>query len=217
MTRLILVRHGETEANVSQIWHGALDAPLTPQGEAQVAAVSARLAMLHAERPIDHFYVSPLSRARITAQAIADATGLEPEIEEGLQEMSIGDWEGRTFTHLSEVDRLWERWESDPSFAPPNGESPITFTTRVPQTFEKLIKEHAGETILVVSHGGVISNLLAQWLGEGPQDWRRWDPHNCSITILDQQGENWHVYCLNDIDHLEEIGYLDPEWISTTD
>jgi broad specificity phosphatase PhoE len=213
MTRLILVRHGETEANVSQIWHGALDAPLTPQGEAQVAAVSARLAALHAETPIEHFYVSPLSRARITAQAIADAIGLEPEIEEGLQEMSIGDWEGRTFAHLRDVDRLWERWKADPSFAPPNGESPLLFTTRVPGTFQKLVEAHPGETILVVSHGGVISNLLAQWLGKGPHDWQRWDPANCSITILDQQGDGWQAYCLNDIDHLQDIGYLDPEWL----
>lgn len=202
MARLILVRHGETEGNVSQVWHGALDAPLTPRGRAQVAATARRLAALHDEIPIDHIYVSPLPRARRTAQAIADAIGLAPEIDEGLREMSIGEWEGRSFTQLRDVDRLWERWQTDPTFAPPAGESPVDFSERVSAAFARLVEAHPHETVLAVTHGGVISSLLAQWLGEGPQDWPRWDPANCAITILEQDGDGWQVHCFNETDHL---------------
>lgn len=215
MTRLILLRHGETVANVNKVWHGALDAPLTPLGEAQVTAATRRLLELHADSPIDHIYVSPLPRAQRTAQEIAKAIGLSVRTEPGLSEMSIGDWEGRTFVHLRDVDKLWERWESDPSFAPPNGESPLSFGRRVPSTFLRLAAAHPGETLLTVTHGGVISNLLAQWLGDGPQDWARWDPLNCAISVLDYEDEEWRPVIVNESEHLTSVGHLPKDWFSS--
>jgi broad specificity phosphatase PhoE len=213
MTRLILLRHAETEANVNQIWHGSLDAPLTPLGHAQVEATARRLVELHAEAPIDHIYVSPSSRAMHTAQAIAEFTHHTLRIEEALREMSIGDWEGRSMAHLRDVDRLWERWQADPEFAPPGGESPGMFGRRVPAIYQKLVDAHPGETLLTVTHGGVISNLLAQWFGEGPQDWRDWEPTNCAISILDHEDGVWYPRLVNDTAHLQEIGYLPKDWL----
>lgn len=213
MTRLILLRHAETEANVNQIWHGSLDAPLTLLGQAQVEATARRLVDLHAESPIDHIYVSPSPRAMRTAQAIAESTHHTLCIEESLSEMSIGDWEGRSMAHLRDVDRLWERWLADPEFAPPGGESPVTFGQRVPAIYQKLVENHPGETLLTVTHGGVISNLLAQWLGEGPQDWREWEPTNCAISILDREDGVWNARLINDTSHLKEIGYLPSDWL----
>ena len=206
MTRLILVRHGETEANVEQVWHGSADAPLTPRGQRQVVATARRIAELHREHPIQAFYVSPLPRAQSTAQAIGAAIGMEPVVEPDLREFSIGDWEGRSFRELAQVERLWQRWQSDPSFAPPNGESPIQFSQRVQRVFRRLVERHPGQTILVVTHGGVISNLLAQWLGEGPGDWARWDPPNCAITVLEKRDGVWHPVLVNDVSHLRSAG-----------
>jgi len=202
ITRLILVRHGETEGNLSQVWHGALDAPLTPRGRAQVDATAARLAQLHDGRPIDHLYVSPLPRAQSTAAAIAWATGLMAEVDDGLREFSIGDWEGRSFRDLREMEDLWGRWEADPHFAPPNGESPSTFNSRVVEAAQRLVAQHPGETLVAVTHGGVIGNLLASFVGDGPGDWRRFDPPNCSISILDWNGAQWTPVLINDIGHL---------------
>jgi len=213
MTRLILLRHAETEANVNQIWHGSLDAPLTPLGHAQVEAAARRLVELHAESPIDHIYVSPSPRAMRTAQAIAESTHHTLRVEEALREMSIGDWEGRSMAHLRDVDRLWDRWQADPEFAPPNGESPGMFGRRVPAIYQKLVDDHPGETILTVTHGGVISNLLSQWMGEGQQDWRTWEPTNCAISILDREDGVWHPRLINDTSHLKEIGYLPQDWL----
>ncbi|MCB0114372.1 MAG: histidine phosphatase family protein [Caldilineaceae bacterium] len=212
MTRLILLRHGETMANVEKIWHGALDAPLTQVGEAQVAAATQRLLRLHADSPIDHIYVSPLPRAQRTAHEIAGSIGLDLRVDDGLSEMSIGDWEGRTFAHLRDVDRLWERWSADPSFTPPNGESPLSFGRRVPAAFLRLSEAHPSETLLIVTHGGVISNLLAQWLGDGPQDWARWDPANCAISVLDRVDDGWTPTLVNDVAHLAGVGHLPGDW-----
>ncbi|MCB0044285.1 MAG: histidine phosphatase family protein [Caldilineaceae bacterium] len=202
MTKLIIVRHGETEANVRQVWQGSLDAPLTRRGEIQAQATGRRMAELNREHPVDHFYVSPLPRAQSTAAAIAAAIGMEPEIYAGVSEFDLGDWEGRTFVDLKETEDLWNRWAADPTFAPPSGESPATFAERIEQAFADLAAEHPQATILVVTHGGVISNLLARRLGVGPQDWRNWESHNCAITVIEQDGSGWRSVLVNDIQHL---------------
>lgn len=210
-TQLILVRHGETEGNVNQVWHGALDAPLTPRGLAQVSATATRLAAVHEATPIDQFYVSPLPRAMSTAQAIAAAINMEPVVKHGLREFDLGDWEGRTFQDLREIENLWERWEADPHFAPPNGESPLAFNARAVQTLQKLAARHAHTRILVVTHGGYISSVLASWLGQGAGDWRAFDPHNCAVTILTRTDETWRGDLVNDISHLPATARNDYE------
>lgn len=206
-TTLILVRHGETESNVNQRWYGAMDAPLTARGRAQVAAVAKAMTELAQRYPPDVFYVSPLPRARATAAAIASAIDMQPRVEDELREFDLGDWEGRTFQDLRENDDLWGRWAADPTFAPPNGESPASFGRRVRGAMRDLVEKHPGQTILIVSHGAVIGNVLTHWLGDG-RDWRRWDPPNCSITVLAQNEAHgpderaWTPLLVNDVSHL---------------
>lgn len=202
MTTLILIRHGETEANVQQVWQGSLDAPLTLRGQQQVTATAAYMAVLSKQRPIDAFYVSPLPRARSTALAIATAIQRQPTVTAGLREFDLGDWEGRSFRDLKEKEQLWEHWRVDPTFAPPNGESPYTFNLRAVSVIRTLADTHADQTVLVVTHGGLICNVLATWLGDGPGDWRRWEPHNCAITILQVIHGQWQAQAVNEISHL---------------
>jgi broad specificity phosphatase PhoE len=201
-TRLILVRHAETEANLNQVWQGDLDAPLTPRGQQQVRATAVFLVQYHSTTPFQFFYVSPLPRARSTAGAIAAAIGLEAGIEAGLREFGLGDWEGRSFRELREVENLWGRWESDPAFAPPNGESPVSFNRRAVQALADLAARHPGESVLVVTHGAFISSVLATWLGADPRNWRAYDAHNCAITVLVQGEGGWQADRVNDISHL---------------
>lgn len=201
-TIVFLVRHGETEGNVQRVWHGSMDAPLTPRGEMQVAATARRVVELARRYPIQAFYVSPLPRAQSTAAAIARALGQDPEVEADLREFDLGAWEGRSFQELREVEDLWGRWAQDPDFAPPQGESPRSFNRRATAVVERLAKRHPGQVILVVTHGGIICNALANWIGDGPEDWRRWDPHNCAITMLVRDGDIWKAVFVNDIGHL---------------
>ena len=204
MTRLIMIRHAETEANLAKLWYGALDAPLTERGKGQVAATAKRMAELQNQYPIDHFYVSPLGRAQTTAASIANAIDMQPIIDDGLREFDLGDWEGRSYADLRENEKMWDIWRDDPHFAPPNGESPASFTARAVEALERLANAHAGETILMVTHGGIIGNVMALWFGNGVQDWGKYSPHNCSIAILEKNGSGWSASVMNDIAHLSE-------------
>lgn len=201
-TRVILVRHGETTANHEQRWYGALDAPLTERGRLQVQATGERFRRRRQQEPVAAIYVSPLPRARSTAEAIAAALGIEPIVEEALREFSIGDWEGRTYRDLIDNEQLWQRWAQDPTFAPPNGESPVSFGQRAIATVQRLAERHPGQRIVLVTHGGVISCVLDAWVGGGSGDWIRWDPHNCAISELVWDGERWRAEFINDISHL---------------
>jgi broad specificity phosphatase PhoE len=198
-----LIRHAETEANVSKkVWQGSSDTPLTIRGELQVAATAAQVATLHRRYAIDVFYVSTLPRARRSADAISRAIGLPVQVDPALREFDLGDWEGRTWAELEDSENLSKRWDADPYFAPPGGESPYIFQRRVMTAFESLASVHPDQTVLVVTHGGVIRNLLGLWIGNGPDDWQRWNACNCSITILERRDRTWYPLLLNDTSHL---------------
>lgn len=201
-TQVVLVRHGETTANHEQRWYGALDAPLTTRGELQVRATGERFRTTQASAPVDLLYVSPLPRARTTAAAIATAIDIEPIIDDGLREFSIGDWEGRTYRDLIDTENLWGRWAEDPTFTPPNGESPVSFGRRALAAVQHLADCHPDQRIVLVTHGGIISALLDIWFGSNSGDWVRWDPHNCAVSELAWDGTQWRSVYVNDISHL---------------
>ncbi len=203
-TTVILVRHGQTEGNLQQVWHGTMDAPLTETGCKQAEAAGRGVAALQDRFPIDYFYVSPLPRAQSTAAAITAAIELQPTVDDVLREFGLGDWEGRTFTDLVETEDLWTHWEQDPEFAPPNGESPYSFNQRVVSAIEELVARHEGHTILAVTHGGVIGSALGTFLGNGAGDWQNWDPNNCAISVLQYSEEDgWQGVLVNDVAHLD--------------
>lgn len=216
MTTLILVRHGETEANLQQLWYGSMDAPLTARGEQQIVATARHFGMRAKEQQIDAFYVSPLGRTRKTARAIAQAIGMEPTVFDELREFDLGDWEGRSLFDLQETEDLWERWKADPAFAPPNGESPQSFGERSLRVARHLADTHPGQTILAVTHGGIVCNVMAAWVGNGLDEWAKWEPHYCAITILQWERERgrWRALAFSDIAHLpaELIVHQEPPY-----
>ncbi len=212
MTTLILVRHGETTANVTGIWQGSQDAPLTERGEAQVRATALYFGEWAKTRRFDALHVSPLPRAQSTAAGIAAATGLAPIIDPGLAEFHLGDWEGRSFVDLRDSEDLWGRWKTDPRFAPPNGESPYTFYLRAVAALSEIAAQHPGETVIIVTHGGLIANVLSGWLGDGPGSWRDWEAHNCAISVIEQTEEGWRGVKVNDISHLPAEAIEHPDY-----
>jgi broad specificity phosphatase PhoE len=202
-TRFILIRHAETEANVAKkVWQGASDTPLTIRGELQIAATAAHVATLHRRDAVDICYVSTLPRAHRTAEAISKAISLPVQVDHALREFDLGEWEGRTWADLEDIENLSQRWDADAYFAPPGGESPYSFQRRVMTAFESLASVHPYHTVLVVTHGGVIRNLLGFWIGNGSDDWQRWQADNCSVTILERREQRWHPLLLNDTSHL---------------
>ncbi len=192
-TRLILVRHGETEANVAGRMQGRGNDPLTPRGEQQVRAVAERLK--RDDHPVTAIYSSPLLRARLTADAIAAMLGLPLRLRDGLQEMHLGELEGVTAEVLARAA------PRDPDERYPGGESAREFVERIMGTLYGIAAAHPGETVVAVSHGGVISTALSIWMEGHGGSWMRYVPPNCALSIVEFAARP-NVIALNDCTHL---------------
>lgn len=205
-TRLLLVRHGETEWNADGRFMGQLDIPMDPKGVAQVAAVSKRL---FSERPAA-IYTSNLSRAVDTALAIQSAiASLPPVIEDArLSEMGFGDWQGRTYSEIKEADseRL-TRWEADLLHeAPPGGETLEAFTDRVKAAYLDICAAHPDQCVIIAGHGGSLKALIVLGLGLAPEALRRLSLANGSLSELRIEQAGVTLQFLNDTSHLPAIG-----------
>jgi probable phosphoglycerate mutase len=202
-TRLILVRHGETEFTQQRRYSGRGDVPLSPYGVAQAEATAVRVAAL--APAVSAVVSSPLSRCTRTARLIARATGGPPvSLDEDLIECDFGAWEGLTF---GEVRERWPdaltAWLADPTVAPPDGESFRRVATRVARAVNRLRERPAGETVVVVSHVSPIKLLLRDALAAGDALLHRLylDPAGVSVVDLWEDG-GVAVRAINETGHL---------------
>ena len=181
-TRYLLLRHGQIAANRRGRWHGITDSPLTRKGRRQ-AKLTARY--LAAHETVHAIYTSPLQRCRQTAAAVGDSLDVPVVANEGLQEMSIGDWEDMTFRELAQSHDFVNRATKDTTYAAPAGESLSDVGARVTGALESIDDSHGpDETILVVSHGVALAVLLAELLHDTPARWVDYHFDNCSLTEL---------------------------------
>ena len=150
---LTLVRHGETSANLDGVWHGSTDTPLTERGRTQAERVGAYIGETYPDSVA--LYASPRTRTLDTAAPIARALGLEVQVEPGLAEYDLGDWEGRSYRELAETEKLWERMKVDPDFAPRGGESPIQVRDRMTGALRRIEAAHRGDRVVVVGERAV--------------------------------------------------------------
>lgn len=159
-TRLILVRHGEVDANRRYAYLGRRDDELNARGLDQANALAVALAEIH----IDGVVSSPLKRAATTADAIAEASGLVVDTDRRLIELDFGSWDGRSRTELvggSEEDRrAVEQWEEDSAKPTPGGESLLELQRRVVEWADEMARNRVDSTLVMVSHMGPIKTLL---------------------------------------------------------
>jgi probable phosphoglycerate mutase len=184
VTRLFLARHGATDATEEGRFSGSTSAQLSDQGRWQAARLAERLA----HENISAVHASPLSRARDTAQAIAQHCRLDVTTHDGLREISHGHWEGLT---REEVERQfadeYAAWESDPfTFAPVGGESGVAVLARALPVLRDLVTAHPGERVVVVSHKATLRLLLSSLLGFDARGYRdRLDQSPACLNVVD--------------------------------
>jgi probable phosphoglycerate mutase len=166
-TTLVLVRHGVTANTQRKLFcgRGGSDPGLVPEGEAQAARAAAWVARHH---DVDAIVSSPLRRTRETAGFVARETGLHVAIDDGVEEAAFGDWDGHTFGEIMDgwPDEL-QAWLASTAVAPPGGESFDEVQERVLAARDRLVTEHAGETVVVVSHVTPIK-LMTRLALDGP-------------------------------------------------
>lgn len=160
--RLWLIRHGETEANVAGLYSGHSPTPLTAKGLAQAQTLHGLLQAV----PFDHVLCSELERARHTAQRVLENRDIPVHTTSLLNEMFFGDWEMRHHRDLTREDpESYAAWCTDwQNAVPTNGEGFQAFSLRVEQFIATLADLRQQQNVLVVSHQGVLSLLIARLL-----------------------------------------------------
>lgn len=160
--RLWLVRHGETEANVAGLYSGHAPTPLTERGIAQAQSLSGLLCNV----PFDNVLCSELERARHTTQLILAEREVPVRVMPELNEMFFGDWEMRHHRDLAREDaENYAVWCNDwQNATPTNGEGFQAFSQRVERFIAQLADYKDSQNLLVVSHQGVLSVLVARLL-----------------------------------------------------
>jgi glucosyl-3-phosphoglycerate phosphatase len=162
--RVLLYRHAETEANREHRWHGRGETPLTDTGRQQAADLAGSAVGLA------HIAASPLSRARLTAEAVAAAQGSEVGVVDGLTEIHFGAWEGLTVDEIRAIDteafeRIFESGIDEARGA--TGETFGEAGTRMAETIDGLLAVTPADPIGVFTHGGVSRAYVTQLLGIG--------------------------------------------------
>ncbi|MFM8319362.1 MAG: histidine phosphatase family protein [Chloroflexota bacterium] len=231
-TRLLLVRHGQTDWNVEGRIMGQLDIPLNALGVRQAAAAARAIAQRLIQeagamaqaiaRPLDgapdgrpelQLFTSDLGRARATAAAIhADLLegqpGLPaPALEPRLREMNFGEWEGLTYAEMKARDpERVAAWETDMlHIAPPGGETLTQFAARVEDFYQEIVRKRIPGTALVVAHGGPLSVLVVQALGLPPERYWQFNLSNTGMVELNLYPVGAILNRFNDTAHLQEI------------
>ncbi|WP_029373705.1 bifunctional RNase H/acid phosphatase [Mycobacterium sp. UM_WWY] len=186
-TRMLLLRHGQTELSVERRYSGRGNPALTEFGRGQADAAARYLASIGG---ISAVVASPLQRAYDTAAIAAKALGLDVTVEDDLTETDFGAWEGLTFAEAAQRDPdVHRRWLRDTSVEPPGGESFDAVALRVRRARDKIIAEHGETTVLVVSHVTPIKTLLRLALDAGEGILYRLHLDLASLSIAEFYGD----------------------------
>jgi broad specificity phosphatase PhoE len=199
MTRLVLVRHGETEGQSSVRYHGRSDVPLSALGREQMLRVRAALAR---ER-FDAVYASTLSRSVEAARIVACMeTGITRVA--GFDEIDFGEWEGLTAAEIRARDpEHYARWlSSRGDFQYPGGESVGAFRQRVVRALHEVLAQAPPGHLLFAVHKGIIRSVLSELLQLDEPQRRRLTVSLASIHTIGRANRGWQAEVLDRTDHL---------------
>jgi broad specificity phosphatase PhoE len=198
--KAIIVRHGETDYNAQRILQGYSPVPLSTRGRQQAALVAERLPSLQPRI----LYSSDIQRAQETAEIISHKLALPIQPCTGLREWHVGTWQHKSAdefeTHLEAIGGHVV------TYVPEGGESQLQTQERMVAQMQSLAAQHAGETVLCVSHGKAIDLFTRHVLGLDVMRTPAYSIINTSVNIFSHQNGGWELITLNDVYHLEALG-----------
>jgi broad specificity phosphatase PhoE len=217
VTRIVLVRHGQTTWNREARFRGQADVELDEVGLKQAQATGSYVA---ARWPVGAVYASPLLRTMRTAEAIARAQGLTAQPFEGLLDISFGEWQGRLGTEVAQrYPDLYRAWlEAPHTMRFPGGEGLDDVRGRIVAALDEVVARHPGQTVALVSHTVANRVLLCAVLGLGNERFWRLRQDTCAVNVFDAEvpspgdagaGESGNttftLVLLNDTSHLQGL------------
>lgn len=199
VTRVVLIRVGETQWNAIGRWQGIVAVPLNAHGIAQ----SRRLAKFVRNIGLTAIYSSDLRRARDTAGIISEYANVKLSYDDRLRERHMGEWQGLTINEIRDWYRgTYHELVDDPHNVPvPGGESRVQVSQRVNAFFNQVVQQE-NDTIGIITHTTAIRTLLAEQVPKS----NPYDLHfrNLSATtITRQEDDTWRITQLDDVTHLE--------------
>jgi len=205
MTRIVLVRHGQTVWNREARFRGRADVELDEFGLQQAQATGRYLA---ARWPVVATYASPMRRARQTAEPIARAQGLDAHPLEGLMDIEFGELQGLSVDEVKQCyPALYRAWLEAPHTVHfPGGEGLDDVRTRVLGGLDEVVARHAGQAVALVSHTVVNRVLLCAVLGLGNEHFWRLRQGTCAVNVFDVKEDGTFIIgLLNDTCHLQNL------------
>lgn len=205
MISFYLIRHGQTEWNLTGKYQGATDVPLSELGEKQAEFAAKWFDSI----PLDGIFASPLVRAKVTAQKLADRKHMALRICPQFREISFGKWEGLTY---EEIEARWpgaveQMYNAPDTLHIEGGETFGQVEARTMQGIHDIIREGDNKTYAIVSHGAAIRTILCGMLGLPIHMSWHFCQSNANISRIDYYGEgqSW-LYLLNSQEHLKALG-----------
>lgn len=201
-TRILLLRHGETDWNAAHRMQGRRDIPLNERGRKQASCAAAFLA----DMTIDAVYASPLSRAVETAEIVKGKRDLPVIPEEGILEIDLGKWDGCTPEDMDVKFPGWyDIWRQSPDKAiPEGGETFRQVQERAVAAIKRIAGENQGKTVLLVSHMGCITSALIYFSGKSLDTLWKIPIANCGLSELEEEDGRWTVRSWGRADYIPE-------------
>jgi broad specificity phosphatase PhoE len=205
---MLLVRHGQTEANRRGVYAGWSDEPLDEAGRLQAAAVASRLAAV----PLQAVYSSPLRRAVQTAEPLARSASLEIHLLEELAELRMPGWQGLNESELaSRFPVEWAAWIRNPAALEcSHVESLSSLARRVRPALAGIGRRHRGQSVAIISHEAVLRVGILSALGLELRSYRRLYVPPGSLSILRWSPDGATLALLGDTSHYDggRLGFL---------
>ena len=202
MSEITIIRHGQTLWNVQRRMQGQSDSPLSEDGVRQARLLAQRLA----KREFTTLYSSDSGRAQHTANCVAEVTGHRVIVDSRLRERHFGIFEGLTGPEIeARHPEAFTRWKSrDPEYVVPGGESALAFRDRAQKCLQDIATRHAGESVVVVTHGLVLDVIYRAAYGIPLGEPRFHELVNAGINQIRYVAGTWRVDVWGDGSHLEE-------------